>query len=166
MWGLILARMKKDEPQHYRLPERCLWAKLIVRIYELSPLVRRHFGAEMHIIAFVCDTASVTPILKRIGEPTKAPVLSPARGPPPGKPSTGPRSFTRWHQHPCRPSSSTSASPGSAALLRHSRRSPLSPTYSAWLSLKLSGPFLQPRATLPPRVLHSPLTRGPVQSNL
>jgi len=36
----------------------------------------------MRIIAFVTDTASVTRILAHIGEPTKAPVLSPARDPP------------------------------------------------------------------------------------
>jgi len=33
-------------------------------------------------IAFVTDTASVTRLLAHIGEPTGAPVLSPARGPP------------------------------------------------------------------------------------
>ena len=36
----------------------------------------------MRIISFVTDTASVTRILEHIGEPTRAPVLSPARGPP------------------------------------------------------------------------------------
>jgi len=55
---------------------------LIARIYELFPLVCGHCGTEMRIIAFVCDTVSVTRILDHIGEPTKAPVLSPARGPP------------------------------------------------------------------------------------
>ncbi len=37
--------------------------------------------AEMRI-GFVTETASVTRILQHIGEPTKAPVISPARGPP------------------------------------------------------------------------------------
>jgi len=55
---------------------------LIARIYEVFPLVCRHCGAEMRIVAFVTDTASVTRILAHIGQPTKAPVLSPARGSP------------------------------------------------------------------------------------
>ena len=67
---------------HYRSPARYLWAMLIARIYELFPLVCRHCGAEMRIVAFVTETASVTRILEHIGEPTQAPVLSPARGPP------------------------------------------------------------------------------------
>ena len=54
----------------------------IARIYEVFPLVCRHCGAEMRIVALVTDTASVTRILEHIGEPTKAPVFSPARGPP------------------------------------------------------------------------------------
>ena len=36
-------------------------------------------------IAFLTETASVTRLLQHIGEPTKAPVLSPARGPPAGE---------------------------------------------------------------------------------
>ena len=42
----------------------------------------QHCGAEMRIIAFVTEAASVTRILEHIGEATKPPVLSPARGPP------------------------------------------------------------------------------------
>jgi len=38
---------------HYRSPARYLWAMRMARIYELFPLVRGHFGAEMRIIAFV-----------------------------------------------------------------------------------------------------------------
>ena len=55
---------------------------LLARIYEVFPLVCTHCGTEMRIISFVTDTASVTRILEHIGEPTKAPVLLPARGPP------------------------------------------------------------------------------------
>jgi hypothetical protein len=55
---------------------------LIARIYEVFPLLCRHCGTEMRIIAFVTETASLTRILQHIGEPTTAPVLSPARGPP------------------------------------------------------------------------------------
>ena len=64
-----------------RSPARYLWAMLLARIYEVFPLVCRHCGAEMRIIAFVTETASVTRILQHIGEPTKAPVLSPTLGP-------------------------------------------------------------------------------------
>ena len=71
--------------EHYRSPARYLWAMLIARIYEVFPLVCTQCGAEMRIIAFVTDTASVTRILAHIGEPTKAPVLSPARDPPAGE---------------------------------------------------------------------------------
>ncbi len=55
---------------------------LLARIYEVFPLLCKHCGTEMRIIAFVTETASVTRILEHIGEPTKPPVLSPARGPP------------------------------------------------------------------------------------
>jgi len=65
-----------------RSPARYLWAMLIARIYETFPLSCPQCGTEMRLISFVTDTASVTRILAHIGEPTKAPVLSPARGPP------------------------------------------------------------------------------------
>ena len=39
----------------------------------------------MRIIAIVTETASVARILEHIGEPAKAPVLSPARGSPAGE---------------------------------------------------------------------------------
>ena len=55
---------------------------LFARIYEAFPLVCQHCGTEMRIVSFITDTASVTRILEHIGEPTKPPVLSPARGPP------------------------------------------------------------------------------------
>jgi hypothetical protein len=65
-----------------RSPARHLWVRLIARTYEVFPLVCRHGGAERRIIAFVTETASATRILAHIGEPTKPPVLSRARGPP------------------------------------------------------------------------------------
>ncbi len=70
---------------HSRSPARYLWAMLIARIYETFPLACPHCGTAMRIIAFVTETASVTCILQHIGKPTKAPVLSPARGPPSGE---------------------------------------------------------------------------------
>jgi hypothetical protein len=59
-----------------------LWAMLLVRIYEVFPLLCPHGGAPMRIIAFVTDTGSVTRILQHLGEPTQPPPVSPARGPP------------------------------------------------------------------------------------
>ncbi len=58
---------------------------LLARIYEVFPLVCVHCGAEMRILAFVSQTASVTRILEHIGELAKPPRLSPARDPPAGE---------------------------------------------------------------------------------
>ncbi len=70
---------------HRRSSARYLCAMLLVRIYEVFPLVCSHCGTEMRIVAFVCDTASVTRILEHIGEPAQPLRLSPARGPPDGE---------------------------------------------------------------------------------
>ena len=59
-----------------------LWAMLLARIYEVFPLACPHCGAPMRILAFVTDTASVTRILRHLGEPTQPPRVAPARGPP------------------------------------------------------------------------------------
>jgi hypothetical protein len=48
-----------------------LWATLLARIYEVFPLACPHCGAPMRIIAFVTDTASVTHMLRHLGEPTE-----------------------------------------------------------------------------------------------
>ena len=60
-----------------------------LRICELPALsqtdiaaICRYCGAEMKIIAFVTETPSERAILAHIGEPTRPPVISPARGPP------------------------------------------------------------------------------------
>ncbi len=58
---------------------------LIARIYEVFPLLCPHCGTEIRLISFLTDTASVTRILQHIGEPPRAPLLSPARGPPAGE---------------------------------------------------------------------------------
>ena len=55
---------------------------LLARTYEVFPLVCPQCEAPMRIIAFVTDTASVTPILQHLGEPTQPPPVSPARSPP------------------------------------------------------------------------------------
>jgi len=82
------AEPRSEEPSTVssgRRAARYLWAMLLARIYEVFPLVCGHCGAEMRILAFVTETASVTRILEHIGEPAKPPRLSPARGPPAGE---------------------------------------------------------------------------------
>ena len=64
-----------------RSPARYLWATLIARLFEIFPLTCPHCGAEMKIIAFVTETPSVRAILAHIGEPTRPPVIAPARAP-------------------------------------------------------------------------------------
>jgi len=68
--------------RHRRSPARYLWAMLIARIYEVLPLVCTHCATEMRTIALVTETASVIRMVQHIGESTKAPALSLARGPP------------------------------------------------------------------------------------
>ena len=55
---------------------------LLARIYEAFPLVCPVCRAEIRLIAFVTDSASITRILEHLGEPTRPPPVSPARGPP------------------------------------------------------------------------------------
>ena len=73
-----------DQSEHVlRSPARYLWATLIARLFEIFPLTCRYCSAEMTIIAFVIETSSVRAILEHIGEPTRPPVISSARAPPP-----------------------------------------------------------------------------------
>ena len=69
-------------PDVWRSPARYLWAVLLARIYETFPLMCAHCGAEMRIIAYITETAAVRDILEHIGEPTDAPRIASARGPP------------------------------------------------------------------------------------
>ena len=64
-----------------RAAARC-WALLLARIYECLPLLCPRCGEPMRIIAFVLDPAVIARILTHLGEPTAAPPLGPARGPP------------------------------------------------------------------------------------
>jgi hypothetical protein len=66
----------------HRSPARYLWAMLLARIYEAFPLLCPMCRAEMRLIAFLTDSASITRILEHLGEPTRPPPVSPARGPP------------------------------------------------------------------------------------
>ncbi len=60
---------------------RC-WALLLARIFECLPLLCPQCGKPMRIIAFILDRPVIERILTHIGEPTEAPRVRPARGPP------------------------------------------------------------------------------------
>ena len=59
-----------------------LWAILIARVYEVTPLTCSNCGAQMKIVAFIKEQWVINKILDHIGEPIEAPKLSLARGPP------------------------------------------------------------------------------------
>jgi hypothetical protein len=61
---------------------RSRWARLLARIYEVSPLACADCGAEMRILAFLTDSFTVVGILRHLGLPATAPPLTPARSPP------------------------------------------------------------------------------------
>jgi hypothetical protein len=65
-----------------RSPARYLWVMLLARLFESLPLVCPNCGADMRIIAFITDVAPVELILTHIGEPSRPPRITPARGPP------------------------------------------------------------------------------------
>jgi hypothetical protein len=66
----------------YRKAARYVWALLLARIYEVLPLVCPKCGGDMRIIAFINEGPVIREILGHLGEPTSAPSLAPARGPP------------------------------------------------------------------------------------
>jgi hypothetical protein len=66
----------------WRSPARYLWAMLLARLYESTPLVCSICKADTRVIAFVTDGGSVPHILEYIGESADPPRISPARGPP------------------------------------------------------------------------------------
>jgi hypothetical protein len=55
---------------------------LLARIYEVFPLLCPQCGEPMRIIAFVTETTAIQRILTHMGEPTQAPPVASARGPP------------------------------------------------------------------------------------
>mgnify|MGYP002813751958 CR=1 FL=1 len=71
----------REEPRH-RAVARYLWAMLLARIYEAFPLLCPICHSPMRIIAFINDADTVNKILDHIGESTRPPRISPARGPP------------------------------------------------------------------------------------
>jgi hypothetical protein len=70
-----------EEPIHLRAA-RYAWALLLARIYEVFPLLCPKCGGEIRIIAFINEAMAVREILAYLGEPTSAPRMAPARGPP------------------------------------------------------------------------------------
>ena len=56
------------------------WAMLLVKIFEVNPLVCPGCGGEMKSIAFVTERQPIGRILQPIGEPDHTPAISPARG--------------------------------------------------------------------------------------
>jgi len=64
-----------------RAAARC-WALLLARIFECLPLSCPRCREPMQIIAFILERPVIERILTHIGEPTQAPLVWPARGPP------------------------------------------------------------------------------------
>ena len=60
-----------DEP--FRRRDRLTWAVLIKKIYEIDPLLCPYCGAEMKIIAFITEHATVARILRHIRMPPQRP---------------------------------------------------------------------------------------------
>ena len=63
------------EPQQepFRRRARLTWAALIRRVYEIDPLLCPFCGAQMKIIAFILDRASVRRILEHLQMPAQRP---------------------------------------------------------------------------------------------
>jgi len=70
-----------EEPAH-RKAARYVWALLLARIYEVLPLHCPKCGGDMRIIAFINEGPVIREIFGHLGEPSSAPRLAPARGPP------------------------------------------------------------------------------------
>lgn len=71
-----------DEEPCHRSAARYLWAMLLARIYEAFPLACPICHAQMRIIAFINEGATVKKILEHLGESSQPPRIAPARGPP------------------------------------------------------------------------------------
>ena len=89
---------KAADASHARSPARYLRALLLARIFEVFPLRCELCGAQMRLIAFVTDPPAVKSILTHLGEPTTAPQLARARGPPLWDPA--PEPLANWDEAP------------------------------------------------------------------
>jgi len=72
-------------PELPRHPKRYIWAMLLARIYDLLPLVCPRCGHAMRLVAFITESVEIRRILAHVGEPVRAPGLSPPRAPPQGE---------------------------------------------------------------------------------
>lgn len=72
---------ESTQPALPKRPAHILWAVLIARIYEVSPLLCPICGGQMRIIAFITHGADIRYILEHIGAETEPPRINPARGP-------------------------------------------------------------------------------------
>jgi hypothetical protein len=70
------------QPVPPKRPAHYLWAVLMVRIYEVFPLLCPICGGQMRIIAFITYSADIRQILDHIGVDAEPPRITPARGPP------------------------------------------------------------------------------------
>lgn len=61
-----------EEPIH-SWAARYAWALLVVRIDEIFSLLCPNCGAELRVIAFICEAVTVPEILAHLGEPTSPP---------------------------------------------------------------------------------------------
>jgi hypothetical protein len=67
---------REDQTDAKRLPARYLWAKLIVRIYEVFPLLGLHCDGQMRLIAFINDGAEIRQIPDHVGVESTSPKIS------------------------------------------------------------------------------------------
>ncbi len=63
-------------------PRRLDWAALLQRVFKLDALECDRCGGRRRVLAFVTDRRVARAILARLGLPTDAPVMRPARAPP------------------------------------------------------------------------------------
>jgi hypothetical protein len=81
----------------HRRAARYAWALLLVRIYEVFPLVCPDCGGAMRIIAFITDAPTVRDILDHLGDPRHHPVSRP----PAARPIGHARCQSGWLRPPC-----------------------------------------------------------------
>jgi hypothetical protein len=73
---------ESTQPVPPKRPAHYLWAVLIVRIYEVAPLLFPIFRGQMCIIAFITHSADIRHILNHIGVDLEPQRITPALGPP------------------------------------------------------------------------------------
>ena len=89
------------EPAH-RQAACYVWALLLVRIYEVLPLLCPRCGGATRIIAFITEAAAIQAILGHLGEPKPPPRLRPAQRRRCGRCRTADVIACKRPDHPCR----------------------------------------------------------------